>query len=74
MAVTKVNAKYEAENLPSSSKSKQQNEGSGTLEKILISQFEIFQKSMKSHLSSFMVRTNKVEEAFLDKMHMASRQ
>ena len=49
------------------------NTGSGTLESLLATQIQNFEKSMHKHLKSFMDKTERAEESFLDRLDIAGR-
>ena len=49
------------------------NAGSGTLESLLANQIQAFEKSMHKHLKTFMDKTEKAEESFLDRLDIAGR-
>ena len=78
MAVKKLNSKYDS--VTASDKSVGEGKivsgeasTAGTFEAVLSSQIETFERTMKAHLSSFVAKTNQMEESFLDKIDIASR-
>ena len=75
-AVKKLNSKYETSSQISSkpdSSHNVTNTGSGTLESLLATQIQNFEKSMHKHLKSFMDKTERAEESFLDRLDIAGR-
>lgn len=73
MAVSKLNSKYKQDDDQRNVSSKGKDQDSGTLESIFSQQIEVFSNSMQQHLKSFVSRTEKVEESFLDKLDIAGR-
>jgi len=74
MAVKKLNFKFELGMEDGKPRSQHSKEAcSGTLESLLTSQLEIFEKSMHTHLEGFLDRTKRVEESFLDRLNLAGR-